>query len=135
MSAYPGAVTDEVAVSANFANQPTAVVSPPTTRNFGRVKVGKTASATFTVRNATTNGKQGLNVASIGLATGADFDIPAATNKCAAVGTLGAGKSCTFKVSFTPSATGTLNDAVTVSSDDPDPGRSDITVAVTGQGM
>lgn len=135
LSHDPEASTDDVAVTANFISQPTAMVSPASTKNFGKVRVGKTASPTFTVKNTTTNGKQNLTISSILLSGGVDFSIPDATNKCAAApisNVLGPGKSCTFKVVFAPTAVGPFRDTLTISSDDPD--HPSITVSLTGQG-
>jgi len=125
--------SDDLVITANFASYPTAAISPASAKNFGKVKVSRTKPVVFTLRNLTTNGKQDLTISSITLTTGTDFSVPAGTNKCEAMGTLAAGKSCTFKVVFSPTATGNLSDVLTITSDDPV--NPTITVNLTGQGI
>jgi hypothetical protein len=135
-------MSEDLTVTANFSSAPTAVMSPPVAKNFGRVKVNKTVFATFTVRNTTANGKQDLTVDTISDAaiSGVDvdqFSIDPTRNKCATQAdpyVLKAGKSCTFRVAFTPTTTGDKTATLTISSDDPDANRSSISVTLTGQG-
>ena len=121
----------DLEITANFASYPTAVISPASKKNFGRVRVSRKVSVPFVLRNNVTNGRQDLTINSILLSTGTDFSIPAETNKC--TGTLGAGKACAFRVVFSPTAAGSLSDVLTVSSDDPV--NPAITIDLTGQGI
>jgi hypothetical protein len=136
-------MSEDLIVTANFSSTPTAVVSPAPAKNFGRVKVNKTVFATFKVRNTTANGKQDLTVdtissdASISGADAGEFSIDPNRNKCETKAdpyVLKAGKSCTFRVAFTPTTPGDKTATLTIFSDDPDPARSSISVTLTGQG-
>ena len=135
MSHDPVASTDDLTVIANFSSSPTAAVSPSKGKNYGKVKILKTAPASFTVKNSTVNGKQDLIVSSISLTGDPDFTILAdKSNKCQPLPyTLKPGKTCSFRAAFTPTAVvGEQKTMLTVLSDDPIVQSVDITL--TGQG-
>lgn len=126
-------MTDDFVITAAFASHSTISVVPSSAKDFGKISVSKAATANFTIKNNTTNGKADLTISSISLAGDTNFTIPADKNKCVSPYVLKPGKSCTFKVVFSPTATGVLNDTLTVFSDDPlNPA---ITVSLTGQGL
>lgn len=119
-------VTEDMTVTATFGTDPAAKVMPATTAlkpfDFGKVKVGKTKTTTFAVKNV---GATRLTIGSIDVdASDSSFAVPATTNgktadKCT-IAPLEPGKSCTFKVVFTPAAASNkpVTATVSVASDD-----------------
>jgi hypothetical protein len=89
-----------------FGGQAPAVSLNPATIGFGNQNVGSTsAAAAVTLTNS---GNQTLNVSQV--AASGDFT---QTNNCTSVS---AGNTCTLQVSFAPTASGTRNGSVTVTS-------------------
>ncbi len=124
-------MTDNLTVTAAFTQAPTAITTPAY-KNLGAVKRGKKATATFTVRNATTKGVADLTLGTASI-TGADagqFQLVAGKDRCSGQ-TIKPGKSCTFQVSFAPTATNTRMGTVTVPSND---SGSPATAQVAGTG-
>jgi metallophosphoesterase (TIGR03768 family) len=114
------AMTGDVAVTATFTQAPTLVVSP-SYKNFGNVKTGRRAAATFTVRNTAAKGVANLTMGAIAVA-GADqapqFALVAGRDRCSGQ-TLATGKSCTFQVAFAPTLLNTRVATITIPSNDP----------------
>ncbi len=97
----------------------------PSSVDFGSVAQGATSSAsTFTLANS---GGVLVHIASV--ATSGDFAV--AGNGCSS-GTLAPAATCTVSVTFTPSALGTRNGALTITSDATD---SPTSGALTGTGV
>jgi N-acetylneuraminic acid mutarotase len=91
--------------------------------NFGTVLIGlSSASQTVTVTNVSSHSATFTSIASSG-----DFS---ESNTCPT--TLNAGQNCTITVTFTPTAAGTRNGAVTLK--DNCPGSASQTIALTGVG-
>jgi len=91
----------------------TFVQLTPASLSFGSVPVGTTSPAKkITLAN---KGTAALSISSISL-IGADPGDYAQTNNCGS--SVGAGKSCTISVTFTPSQTGTRTASVSVSDGD-----------------
>jgi hypothetical protein len=92
--------------------------------NFGAKQVGLTsAPQTVTVSNASFHSATFTGIASSG-----DF---AETNNCPS--TLNPGQSCTITVSFTPTATGSRNGAVTLTDNSPGNPQQSISLAGSGE--
>jgi hypothetical protein len=106
----------------NVANKP--IVSPsPLSLSFGSLQVGTTSAAkTVTVKNTS---KTSVSMNSVSV-TG---DYAISSNSCGA--SLAAGKSCSVKVTFSPSVSGSLPGSLAVSDSSPD---SPQTVALSGTG-
>ncbi len=95
----------------------------PSPHNFGNVAVGSSsANQAFTLLNSGTAGSVS------GVALSGDFSI--VSNTCS--GTVGAGGSCTITARFNPTALGTRNGTITVSTDATD---SPTTASLTGSGV
>jgi len=112
LSTIKGAVviSDNASVNQQVLNVSGTGVLPvtfsPTALTFATQSVGTTsAPQTVTVTN-----NQSVTLTKINVAASGDFGI--STNNCAA--TLGANSQCTFTVTFTPSQTGSVKGAVTV---------------------
>ena len=125
-------MVSDVTVTANFTSLATLSLTPAT-KKYSKTKTTKTASATFTVKDLTTLGKQPLAIDSIELA-GANpdqFFINPVKDKCTGQ-TLSAGKSCTIQVVFAPTSAGVKTAILSVSSaDDTDSPR---TATLSGEG-
>lgn len=117
-------LTSDMTVTATFGTDPVAKITPATDvtkpYKFGKVKVGKTKAATFTVAN---KGVTNLTISTI-TSSEAQYTIPATINskaadKCTGM-TLAPKKTCTFKVVFTPTAASTtpVTGTITVTSND-----------------
>ncbi len=125
-------MVSDITVTANFTSLATLSLTPAT-KKYSKTKTTKTSSATFTLKDLTTYGKQPLSIDSIELTgTNADqFLINPAKDKCTGQ-TLGAGKSCTIQVVFAPTSAGAKTAVLSVSSaDDPDSPR---TATLSGEG-
>ena len=94
----------DVTVNATFTSQPTLVVSPPYL-NFGKIKVGEKAGATFTVKNTSTQGLADLVIGTLSIAgtPAGQFTLVPAKDGCSGQ-TIEPGKSRTFRVSFSPTS-------------------------------
>jgi N-acetylneuraminic acid mutarotase len=105
---------------------PLTLTFSATSLNFGLLQIGLTSpSQTVTVTNASTHSATFSHIASSG-----DY---AQSNSCPiSPATLAAGQSCTITVTFTPTAAGTRNGAVTLK--DNSPGSPSQTIALTGTG-
>ena len=104
------ALTDNTTVSPEVLDATGTAVLPltvtPVSISFGGETVGVTTSShTVTLTNHTTG--------SLSLTIGASGDFATGGGTCGA--SLGAGASCTFGVTFTPTATGAISGAATVS--------------------
>jgi hypothetical protein len=115
------AMSSDVTVTATFTQAPTLTVTP-TYKNFGNVKIGEKAAATFRVKNTATKGVADLTMGAITMsATDAgQFTLVQGKDKCSGR-TIASGKTCTFQVSFMPNLTNTRVGTVTVPSNDPVP--------------
>jgi hypothetical protein len=120
-----------VTTEATFTRAPT-LVTTPTYKNFGTLRVGKRSSAKFTVRNTTTKGVADLIIGTtiIGGTDGVQFTLVASKDHCSGQ-TLKPGKSCTFQVSFAPTSANTKLGTITIPSDDPDTPK---VIQITGAG-
>jgi len=119
-------LTEDMTVTAVFGVDAVAKVTPQTTAlkpfDFGKVKAGKSKTATVTVRNI---GVTRLTISAIDVdASGSPFTVPVAqsgkpANKCSGA-QLDPGKICTFKVVFTPTGASTtpFTATIAVTSDD-----------------
>ena len=123
------------AVVATFTSDPTIAVTPGVW-NFGKVKTtaAKPVTQVFTITNKPKKGSADLNISAITIdsATG-DFDL--ALGSCGSLTdiTIKSTKSCTFKVTFKPTATGSQSAAITIANDDPDNLSKTITVSGAGK--
>jgi hypothetical protein len=109
-----------VTVTATFTQAPTLSVTPDY-KTFGNKKIGKKATATFTVKNTATKGVADLTMQTISI-TGKDsgqFQLVNGRDRCSGK-TIKPGKSCTFKVSFRPTLANTRVATITLPSNDPD---------------
>ena len=108
---------------ADFVNAYSTTLAPvtgklqitPAAGNFGAVKVGKTKTIKFHVRNAATK-KSKVSVILLN-ASISNFPIFAFNNKqstCLIEQTLAPGKSCIFAMAFSPTVTGPQTDALTI---------------------
>ncbi len=124
-------VSDNITVTATFTSSATLAVTP-TSKNFGTVKTGKKATATFTVKNiaAKVAGSLTIGTASIGVSDAGQFALVAGRDGCSGK-TVKPGKACTFQVSFAPTLSNTRVGTVVISSNDPD---SPKTIQLTGVG-
>ncbi len=94
-------------VPAASAGAPTLSITPSSV-SFSDIATGTTANATVTVKNTAT-GSNPTTFTSI-VASGTGFS---QTNTCTS-GKLGAGKTCTITVTFSPSQTGNYSGAITL---------------------
>jgi hypothetical protein len=108
-----------------FGPSPNVGLSAPL--NFGNQNVG-TTSAPMTV-TVTNTGNKNLNITKVAF-TGTNASEFAQTNTCSAA--VGAGKTCTISVTFTPAATGTRSASLQLTDNAPD---SPETLAVSGVGV
>jgi hypothetical protein len=90
----------------------TSSASTGSSETFADTIVGKSATVACTVSN-TQDSPQATGA--IQIAVTGDFAVPAATNNCTA--SLLPGLSCTFALTFTPTATGQRNGTLTVTTD------------------
>jgi hypothetical protein len=125
------AMNGDLTVTATFTRAPTAVVTPAY-KNFGNVKIGKKAVATFTVKNTKTKGTADLAIGTVALGQTdkGQFGLVVGKDTCSGK-TLAPEKSCTFRVSFQPAYANTRAGTVVVPSDDP---ASPVTIQLTGVG-
>ena len=94
-------------VTASFTRAPTLAVAPAY-KDFGKIKIGQKAAATFTVKNTATQGVADLTMGTItvdGTPAG-QFQLVAGKDHCSGQ-TLAPGKSRTFRVSFAPTSPNT----------------------------
>jgi hypothetical protein len=119
-STFSFTMNGDVAVTAEFTRDPTLVVTPGY-KNFGTVKLGKKATATFTVKNAATKGIVDLEIETISIigTPMGQFNLVAGKDGCSGH-IIKPGKSCTFQASFTPTSAYTKSATITITSNDPD---------------
>ena len=100
-------MNSDVSVTATFTSQPTLVVSPAYL-DFGKVKIGEKAGATFTVKNTATQGLANLILGTLSIAgtPAGQFTLVPGKDGCSGQ-TLEPGKSRTFRVSFAPTSLNT----------------------------
>jgi len=110
----------DVTVTASFTRAPTVAVTPAQ-RDFGSRKIGKSATARFTVKNTATKGIADLTIGTIvvGGTNGDQFTLTANRDHCSGR-TIKPGKSCDFQVSFRPASAYTKTATVTIPSNDPE---------------
>jgi hypothetical protein len=113
-------MNSDVTVTATFTRAPTLVVTP-SYKDFGTMKVGKKATATFTVKNTATKGVADLTIGtiSIGVTGLGQFKLVEGKDGCSGQ-TIEPGKTCTFQVSFVPASANTKVETITIPSNDPD---------------
>lgn len=112
-----------------------SVVLSPSSLNFGAVPIGSSSSpATFTLTNNSSSTATSITPATVGGSSG-DFSITnLGTGSCnAAGGSLSVGSSCTFTVTFIPTAAGPRSTTLSVSYSGGD-GNSPQTAALSGVG-
>jgi endoglucanase len=87
-----------------------AQVTFSTSTSFGKITIGSSKNQNFTVKNSST---KSLRLDSYWFNNTSSYKIVGGTCKFPAY-TLGAGKTCTVSVTFTPTVTGTLNGSLAV---------------------
>ena len=112
-------MTQNTTVTATFTKAPTVAVTPAY-KNFGTVKVGKKATATFTVKNTAAKGVADLVIGAvtIGVPDNDQFEVVAGKDRCSGM-TVVSGKSCTFQVSFVPDSVNGKSATINITSNDP----------------
>jgi hypothetical protein len=113
-------MTSDVTVTATFTDEPTLTVTP-TYKDFGTIKIGKKATATFRVKNTAEKGIADLTIrtASIVGTDAGQFKLVAGKDRCSGK-TIAPGKSCSFQVAFKPALANTRVATITLPSNDPD---------------
>ncbi|RME18397.1 MAG: DUF2341 domain-containing protein [Bdellovibrio sp.] len=144
-----GALSDTISVSYNdgasaqsasasvsgTGNNPAVldITASPDSFNFGVVQNGSSKENTFTVTN---NGNSTATLMAGGSFTNAEFSFnggyPGGTGTCGA--TLAPAASCSIKVTFAPTASGVLNDTITLNYNDGATAQT-ATAAITGEGQ
>ncbi|WP_169577890.1 choice-of-anchor D domain-containing protein [Salisaeta longa] len=99
--------------------------SPGESTDFGGVAVAGNSVTTYTIRNT---GTGTLNVSNITSSNTSEFTVSGIP------GSIAAGSSGTFDVTFAPSAGGTRSATITITSDDPD-AEGTYSFAVEGEGL
>lgn len=124
-------MNSNVTVTATFMIAPTVSVSP-SYKDFGTLKVGKTRTATFTVKNTAAKGIAQLTLGTITItgSSGARFSIVAGKDNCSGK-TIQSGKACTFQAAFTPTGANSVSAIINLPSNDP---SSPASVQVWGAG-
>jgi Abnormal spindle-like microcephaly-assoc'd, ASPM-SPD-2-Hydin len=117
--------TTTLSLTVNVSNTGPTVTVSPTSLAWGRVVLGETGpTKTVTLTNT---GTSTLNISNI--ATSGDFAQTTSSKPCGS--TLAAGKSCTIKVTFTPTQVGMRTGTLTLTDNSP---SSPQTVALSGTG-
>jgi len=120
-------MSDDHTVTATFVSDPTIKVTP-SRKKYGKVRLTRTKTAIFTIRNKTTNGKKDLIIGAI-TADNAAFVF--VDDSCSGT-TLPPKGSCRFKVRFVP-VTGPQTATIEIPSNDPAVPMTEI--SLTGQGV
>jgi lysophospholipase L1-like esterase len=120
-------MSDDHTVTSTFVSDPTIKVTP-SRKNYGRVRITRTSTAIFTIRNKTTNGKKDLIIDTI-TADNAAFVL--VDDSCSGT-TVPPQRSCRFKVRFIP-LTGPQTATIEIRSNDPAVPMTE--VSLTGQGV
>ncbi len=108
---------------------PTASFTP-TKLSFGTITVGTSSTLTATLTNTSISAYANLNLTSPFTFTGATAPDWSQTNNCPS--TLAAGASCTFSVTFTPSAKTSRNSTLPIT-DNVTAGKTTLTVTGSGK--
>jgi hypothetical protein len=121
-------MNSNVTVTASFTQAPTLFVTPDY-KTFGNKKVGKKATATFTIKNTATKGIADLTIQTITI-SGKDavpqFGLVTGKDRCSGQ-TIAPGKRCTFGVYFAPTSANTKVATISIESNDPDAPNIQIT--------
>ncbi len=126
-------MASDIDVTANFTRNPTLAVSPAY-KDFGKIKIGQKAAATFTVKNTATQGLANLIIGPISIAGTPDGQFSLVPGKDGCSGqTIEPGKSRTFRVSFTPTSPNTKVAAVSLPYNS-DPPNTPVVIQLTGVG-
>jgi hypothetical protein len=115
-----------ISLSGTGVNVPVISVSP-TSNNYGNVKVKKSSTASFVVKNT---GKANLSITSA--STGPDASMFKITSGSGSK-TIKPGKSLTIKVAFKPTSKGPESAKLEITSNDPVTPTIDIPLTGTGQ--
>lgn len=112
-----------------------AVTLSPSSKNFGSINVGSSSSpTTFTVTNNNSGTATSINPTTTGGNSGDFTIVNSGAGSCNAAGnSLANGASCTFTVTFSPTATGSRSTTLSVSYSGAD-GASPRTAALSGIG-
>jgi len=132
-SACTMTMTSDIDLKASFICNPTLAISPPY-RDFRNVKTGKRAHATFTIKNAATDGLANLTIGAIAIAgtPNGQFSLVPGKDGCSGQ-TIEPGKSRTFRVSFTPTSPNTKVATISIPYNS-DPPNTPVVVQLTGVG-
>lgn len=125
-------MNSDVTTTATFTPWAPTLVVTPTYKDFGTKKVGKKATATFSVKNSKSKGVADLTIGTtiIGGTDAGQFKLVEGTDGCSGQ-TLKPGGTCTFQVSFVPASADTKLGTITMPSDDPDGAKI---IQITGVG-
>ena len=119
--------TKSVTATFNLQGQIPVISVSPADQDYGNVKVKKSKTASFVVKNG---GKTNLSVSSA--VTGTDASMFPITSGSGSK-TIKPGKTLTLKVAFKPTSTGPKSGALKITSNDPVTPTLDITLSGTGQ--
>ncbi len=120
-------MSEDRAVMATFVSDPTIKVAPAQ-KNYRKVKLTKTKTITFTIKNKISKGKKDLLV---GTVTSDNAAFVIVDDFCSNTSVSPKG-SCKFKIQFVPSL-GIQTATLTIPSSDPDAANTEITL--TGEGV
>ncbi len=112
-----------VAVSGTAAASPGQLSANPTSLNFGSVTIGSNQSLSATISNS---GGSSVSISNVAI-SGTGYTLSGITTPL----TLNPGQSTDFSVKFAPTASGTANGSVTITSDASNP---TLTVSLSGSG-
>ena len=121
-------MSDDHTVTVTLVSDPTIKVTP-SQKKYGRVRLTRTRTAIFTIRNKTTNGKKDLTIGAI-TADNAAFVL--VDDSCSDT-TVPPKGSCKFKVQFIPVTEELQTATITIPSNDP--GATTTSITLTGQGV
>jgi hypothetical protein len=103
-------------VTATFSNAPTLTVMPDY-KALGSIKIGKTTTATFTVKNTAKRLFSNLSIGTVSINQTDPLQFTLVKDQCSD-GTLKPGQSCHFKVAFKPTSAYTKSATISISSND-----------------
>ena len=110
-----GSLTHQTTVSLTVTGGGGPIVTlVPTSLTWGKVLVGVTKTKTITLTNS---GTAALNFSNI--ATSGDFGLTTVAKSCKVGTPVNAGKTCKFKVTFTPTQTGSRTGSLTITDNAP----------------
>jgi hypothetical protein len=127
----PDTAALSVSLSGTGLGAPAITVSPASIA-FGNVQIGQISQKSITISNS---GTSTLSVTAVTLSPSVSrFSIIGGT--CAATPfSLAVGVSCNVTVQFAPNVSGGTSASITISSDDPAPGKSPMTIGLSGTGI